>query len=92
MLVGTDYWVSVTVLMWEETGIPEGNSPRACFINIAYIQYYRNSSLKLSVTKSYCFMNILLTNILQIFHVNLQELYPSHNYLQHRTRHCYRLL
>jgi len=48
MLVGTDYWVSVTVLMWEETGIPEGNSPRACFINIAYIQYYRNSSLKLA--------------------------------------------
>jgi len=28
-------------------------------------------------------MNVLLTNTLQIIHVNLQELYPSLNYLQH---------
>jgi len=49
----------------------------ARFINIAYVQYYRNSSLKLSLTKIYRFMNVLLTNTLQIFHVNLQELYPS---------------
>jgi len=37
-------------------------------------------------------MNVLLTNTLQIFHVNLQELYSALNYLQQRKCHCYRLL
>jgi len=36
-------------------------------------------------------MNVLLTNTLQIFHVNLQELCPSLNYLQHLKCHWYRL-
>ena len=30
----------------------------------------------------YRFMEVLLTNILQIFHVNLQQLYPSLIYVQ----------
>jgi len=37
-------------------------------------------------------MNVLLTNTLQIVHVNLQELYPSLNYLPYRKCHCYRLM
>jgi len=36
-------------------------------------------------------MTVLLTNALQIFHVNLQELYPLLNYLPYRKCHCYRL-